>query len=131
VHAWLARWTARIGARSPNPRILTFALMASARTLPRTARGLAAAERMASDGAWEVRYVAALVLGECWNLHRSNGVLVALANDRHDLVRAALARGVAEAGVPAEGFAALDPACVRIANHARRRIAGKARGVVR
>ncbi|GAC1311943.1 MAG: hypothetical protein NVSMB21_21990 [Vulcanimicrobiaceae bacterium] len=119
MYAWLARLSLGIGARSADPRVVAFALTSTAARIPRTPRGLAAACELARDAAWQSRYVGALVLGEAWPTLADRAALVALANDEHALVRAALARGVAHAQAPASAFAALDPACVRIANHAR------------
>lgn len=127
MYAWLARMSLRIGVRSPDPRVVAFTMTATASRIPRTPRGMAAASDLACDKTWEARYVAALVLGEAWPSLERCDVLIALAKDDHSLVRAALARGVARSsGVPSE-FAELDPACVRIANHARIRGTWEAR----
>ena len=119
MYAWLARLSLRVGATSPDPRVVAFTLTSTAARIPRTQRGLAAARDLANDGSWEARYVGALVLGEAWPTFGDRATLIALAKDEHSLVRAALARGVARANASAGEFAALDPACVRIANHAR------------
>lgn len=132
MYARLARLSARIGARSPDPRVTAFALRATARSLSRTPRGQAAAAELAADPTWEVRYVAALVLGEHWRSSASpREVVLRLARDEHPLVRAALARALAATGTPVEDFASLDPACARIARHAQLRIAWEAREAAR
>lgn len=124
----LARLAVRIGAGSKDPRVVAYTLSSTVRYFPRTLRGLAAARRMAGDTRWAMRYVAAYVLGSSWDpAAADHAVLLSLAQDDNVLVRAALARGVAQTGREVAAFAEIGPPCVRIARHAQVRREWEAR----